>query len=97
MKYEIDNSPIPLNWEAKGEERILQNARNILQLRRGEVPYAGGLGMDAGIDDLPASKVAQEGLALLKETFAVDFGGVLEGGAVRVGEQGLEIQVRLEV
>lgn len=39
-KYTIDNRSGAINWEVgAGNERILQNARNLLCAKLGEVPY----------------------------------------------------------
>lgn len=55
MLYEIDTSiPAPLNWNATGDERILQNIRNLISTWRYEVAYDRTKGLDPGMLDKPA-------------------------------------------
>lgn len=54
--YTLDNRPAAINWEAKGETaRTLQNCKNLLMLRMGEVPYDRLRGLDPAIFDAPVS------------------------------------------
>lgn len=55
--YRIDNDPAPLDFEQTGEPgRTLQNAKNLLRLRKGELPYDRSRGFDAALFDLPLSE-----------------------------------------
>ena len=49
--YIIDNRPRAIDWERRGEtvERKLQNARNLLRIQMGEVPYDRLRGFDPAI------------------------------------------------
>lgn len=52
MIYDIDNAPRAINWEARGYERIVQNARNLLCLRLGEVALDRWRGIDGMLNDV---------------------------------------------
>lgn len=55
MTYEIDTSqPTELNWNASGDERIIQNIRNLISTWRYEVAYNRVKGLDPRILDMPA-------------------------------------------
>lgn len=64
MLIAIDNKPQPINWEAvEWMERTVQNAKNLLMTRQGEVPYDRYRGLDSALLDLPvteARKVIQQ-------------------------------------
>lgn len=58
MKYTIDTSnEQPLNWSAKGNERVLQNVFNLLNTYKYEVAYDRLLGLSAELIDKPLSQV----------------------------------------
>jgi len=55
--YVIDNRPTPIDYEVKSEAlRAVQNAKNLLMTRRGEVPYDRMRGFDWSLFDLPAEE-----------------------------------------
>jgi len=45
-RYEITTETRPVNWSADGTERVLQNCRNLMLLRAGEIPYGRWRGID---------------------------------------------------
>lgn len=52
MKYLIDNQPAPINTSNKNRtERIIQNCKNLLMTRMGEVPYDRYRGFDTRMFD----------------------------------------------
>jgi phage baseplate assembly protein W len=54
MLYEIDTSErLDLNWAAKGDQRVLQNIRNLMSTWRYEVAYDRTKGLDPAILDKP--------------------------------------------
>jgi phage baseplate assembly protein W len=54
MIYEIDTSErLDLNWAAKGDQRVLQNIRNLMSTWRYEVAYDRTKGLDPAILDKP--------------------------------------------
>lgn len=46
MKYTIDSDLQSINWNATGNDKIVQNVCNILNLIKNEVPYARDKGRD---------------------------------------------------
>ena len=57
-KYQIDNIASPINFQ--GQDiiwRTLQNAKNLLMCRMGEVPYDRYRGFDPDIFDLPVTSI----------------------------------------
>ena len=64
MLVTIDNKPLPINWEAtEWMERTVQNAKNLLMTRQGEVPFDRYRGLDTALFHLPvteAQKVIQQ-------------------------------------
>jgi len=52
--YKIDNRPAHIDFEVQDIiGRTIQNAKNLLMLRMGEVPYDRYRGFDASLFDLP--------------------------------------------
>jgi len=59
MIIEIDTSKTePLNWAAKGVERIAQNVRNLINTWRYEVAYSRNMGIDTNLLDKPPDVAA---------------------------------------
>ena len=54
-RFEITNIPERIDWECGSDEvrRTLQNAKNLLMTRMGEVPYDRLRGFDQSLYDLP--------------------------------------------
>lgn len=58
VAYKIDNRPSPVDFEVEGIiNRTVQNAKNLLMLRLGEVPYDRYRGFDASLFDLPLQEM----------------------------------------
>lgn len=58
MKYTIDNLPAKIEWEKSGAlSRTLQNAKNLLLTRMGEVPYSRTRGLDQAVYDMSMSRL----------------------------------------
>lgn len=55
--YEITSEPVPLDFEctltSSMIDRTLQNAKNLIMCRRGEIPYDRQRGLDPIIFELP--------------------------------------------
>ena len=72
-QYMIDNRPAPIDWELKGETaRAVQNAKNLIMLRMGELPFGRLRGIDQSLFDLPevelkARLMAEVDMALMWE------------------------------
>lgn len=57
-RYQIDNLPAPVDFQEKDRaQRILQNAKNLLLCRRGEVPYDRRRGFRTELLDLPITEL----------------------------------------
>jgi len=65
-RYIIDNQPQEVNFEIGGEiiPRTVQNAKNLLMIQMGEVPYDRFRGFDPAVYHLPIDKLR---MALLPE------------------------------
>ncbi len=65
-KYQIDNQPEPLNFEIEDDPvaRTIQNCKNLLMTKMGEVPYDRYRGFDYSLHHLPIDKMRS---ALLPE------------------------------
>lgn len=60
-QYVIDNAPYPIDFqESDALTRTLQNAKNLLMLRMGELPYDRYRGFDPALYDLPIDKLRAE-------------------------------------
>ena len=60
-QYEIDNVASPINFQGKNMLlRTLQNAKNLLMCRMGEVPYDRYRGFNVGLYDLPMERMNDE-------------------------------------
>ena len=59
-RYQIDNVASPIDFQAADEtRRTLQNCKNLLMCRLGEVPYLRLMGFDATLYDLPMNELRQ--------------------------------------
>ena len=58
-QYIIDNQPQEIGFEIRGGTtgRVLQNCKNLLMTRMGEVPYDRYRGFDPALYHLPLSKI----------------------------------------
>ena len=65
-RYEITNIPGAIDFEIGDDfiKRTLQNAKNLLMCRMGEIPYDRRRGFDASLFDLPVDELQS---ALLPE------------------------------
>ena len=57
-QYIINDIPGDINWECSNDfvTRTLQNAKNLLMCRAGEVPYQRNRGIDPAIFDMPTAE-----------------------------------------
>lgn len=59
--YQIDNIPSPIDLQENDLiKRTLQNAKNLLMCRRGEVPYDRSRGFNPAFYDLPIDELKKE-------------------------------------
>lgn len=60
-QYQIDNMPSPIDFQGSDvTARTLQNAKNLLMCRMGEVPYDRYRGFDPSLFDLPVEEFEAE-------------------------------------
>lgn len=60
-QYQIDNIASTIDWQEDDIiQRTLQNAKNLLMCRMGEVPYDRYSGFDASLFDLPMNELESE-------------------------------------
>lgn len=60
-RYEIDNVASPIDFQGSDIIlRTLQNAKNLLMCRMGEVPYDRYRGFDPAVYDLPINELQNE-------------------------------------
>ena len=59
--YQIDNIPSPIDMQEKDlVKRTLQNAKNLLMCKKGEVPYDRSRGFNPALYDLPIHDLRRE-------------------------------------
>ena len=60
-QYTINDAPYPIDTECRDDfvKRTLQNAKNLLMCRAGEVPYNRNRGIDPALFDLPVGEIRQ--------------------------------------
>lgn len=60
-RYVIDNRREAIDFEHAQDEtrRTLQNAKNLLMLRQGEVPYDRMRGLDTALEGMPITRVRE--------------------------------------
>ncbi len=65
-QYQITNQPAPIDFECSGDIilRTIQNVKNLLMCKMGEIPYDRYRGFDPALYDLPIQKFQE---ALLPE------------------------------
>lgn len=86
MVYEIDSRPRGINWAAQGNERIVQNARNLLCMRLGEVALNRWRGIDAALSDVALAQAQDIAQSEIRRVLAWEpRARVLECGA-RIAE-----------
>lgn len=60
-RYEINNIDAPIDFQGRDfTRRTLQNAKNLLMCRMGEVPYDRMRGLNQALFELPMSKLREE-------------------------------------
>ena len=70
-QYQIDNIAAPIDFQEQNIiQRTLQNAKNLLMCRMGEVPYDRCRGFDPALYDLPVERLREELLPELDRVMA---------------------------
>lgn len=98
-KYQIDNIASPIDFqESDAVKRTLQNAKNLLMCRMGEVPYDRFRGFDPALFDLPIGELRNELLPELDRVMIWEPDvEVLEAEATLLEGGGVYIKVILEL
>lgn len=98
-RYIIDNRPSPIDFEGKGLiRRTLQNAKNLLMTRMGEIPYDRLRGMNPALFHLPISRFREELIPELDRVMLWEPDVEVAGAQCWVDENGeMIIQVELEI
>ena len=60
-QYQIDNRPEPIDFECNNDAilRTVQNAKNLMMCRMGEVPFDRQRGLDPALCDLPIAEASE--------------------------------------
>ena len=60
-RYEISNIPGDIDFECSSDfvRRTVQNAKNLIMCRRGEIPYDRQRGLDPAVADLPLPELRE--------------------------------------
>ena len=99
-QYIITNAPERIDFEIRGdpEARAVQNAKNLLMTRMGEIPYDRQRGFDIRLYDLPIGEMQE---ALMSELDRVmlwePFVEVVSAEIVRVEMERVLFRVTIEV
>lgn len=98
-QYQIDNIPSPINFqESDLIARTLQNAKNLLMCRMGEVPYDRFRGFDQSLFDLPMDQFESELLPELDRVMMWEPDvEVVDAEATLLEDGGTYIKVTVEV
>jgi len=98
-KYQIDNIASPIDFQkSDAVKRTLQNAKNLLMCRMGEVPYDRFRGFDPALFDLPIGELRNELLPELDRVMMWEPDvEVLEAEATLLEGGGVYIKVILEL
>lgn len=99
MQYMIDNSPGAIDWKADDfVQRTLQNCKNLLMCRKGEVPYDRLRGLDPAIYDMNMAQLREELLPELDRVMEWEPDAeVVDAEATLMENGGLRIRVTLEI
>lgn len=98
-QYQIDNIPSPIDWqESSIVQRTLQNAKNLLMCRMGEVPYDRFSGFNPALYDLPIEELRTELLPELDRVMLWEPDAeVVDAEATMLENGGLYIKAIIEV
>ncbi|MBQ6274486.1 MAG: hypothetical protein IJK63_09710 [Oscillospiraceae bacterium] len=98
-RYQIDNLPAPIDFQATDKTlRRLQNAKNLLMCRMGEVPFDRFRGFDTTLLELPLPELRTELLPELDRLMIWEPGAeVVSAEATLLTGGELYIKVILEI
>lgn len=96
----IDNQPSDIDWKCDSDilRRTLQNAKNLLMCRMGEVPYDRMRGLDPAIFDMPMTELDDVLMPELDRVFAWEPDVEVESAEASLLEDGSTlIEVTLDI
>lgn len=98
-EYVIDNTTSPINFQQDDFiQRTLQNAKNLLMCRVGEVPYDRSRGFYSGLFDLPMEQFLEELLPELDRVMIYEPDTeVVDAEAHRLEDGSMYIKVTVEI
>ncbi len=98
-QYQIDNIASPITFQQNDKTlRILQNAKNLLMCRMGEVPYDRFSGFDQALFDLPIDEMREELLPELDRVMTWEPGvEVVDAEATMLDDGSIYIKVIVEI
>lgn len=97
--YQIDNIPSPIDFKPTDSVmRILQNAKNLLMCKKGEIPYDRSRGFNPALYDLPIDEMRRELMPELDRVMIWEPGvSVVSAEATILKGGGIYIKVILNV
>lgn len=98
-QYEITNIPAPIDFECGSQraKRTVQNAKNLLMCRKGEVPFDRQRGLDPALFDLPMDETQRRLLPELDRVMLWESDATVISGSVRLEEGETVIRCVIEV
>ena len=98
-QYEIDNLPSPIEFVIRDPvARILQNAKNLLMCRMGEIPYDRYRGLDQSLLDLPVGEMRERLMPELDRCMLWSMGAEVTSAEINIVDGGgIYIRVILEI
>ncbi len=101
VRYVITNAPEEINFElgTSAELRAVQNAKNLLMTKKGEIPYDRQRGFDTALYHLPMSEFSARLMRELDRVMLWEpYVEVVEARILRLGEDSRVIfQVMVEI
>ena len=98
-QYEITNIPAPIDFECGSiwAKRVVQNAKNLLMCRKGEVPFDRQRGLDPALFELPISETQRRLLPELDRVMFWENGVTVVSGSARIEDGETVIRCVIEV
>lgn len=91
--YEITNLPEPIDFECSNSQlrRTIQNAKNLLMCKKGEVPFDRQRGLDPALFDLPIAEAQARLMPELDRVMLWEPDVEVESGTIERDENGQTI------
>ena len=101
--YTISNRPAAIQWEIKPGDwvvRTLQNCKNLLMLRMGDVPYDRYRGLDSSIYDKPIAEISSGLRETIERLFLYEPDAevvAVRARAAKQSETGVSVLIEVDV